>query len=114
MNMKLGVALLVGAFLWVSPLRACWGGSPQPEATPQAGASVVVQLQGSAHDDTLPSGPLTIQWSQVSGPGPVVFADASRADTTATFTIAGTYILRLTASDAEFTVSDDITVTVLP
>ena len=36
---------------------------------------------------------------QVSGPGTVSFGNASAVDTTATFSQAGTYVLRLTASD---------------
>src|SRR6185369_2337726 len=53
-------------------------------------------------------------WTQVSGPAPVTFADASAANTTATFTTDGTYVLRLTANDTRFTVPDDVTITVLP
>ena len=35
-------------------------------------------------------------------------------DTTASFTIAGSYVLRLTASDGEFTPGDEVTITVNP
>jgi hypothetical protein len=55
----------------------------------------------------------TVQWSQVSGPGTVTFANASAVDTTAAFSMVGTYILRLTANDGEATVSDETTITVL-
>jgi hypothetical protein len=44
---------------------------------------------------------LTTTWSQVGGPGLVTFGDAHAIDTTASFTLAGTYVLRLTASDGE-------------
>ncbi|HYV11049.1 MAG TPA: PKD domain-containing protein, partial [Pyrinomonadaceae bacterium] len=72
-------------------------------------------LQGIVNDDGFPHGStLTSTWTQVSGPAPVTFADASTADTTATFTTEGTYVLRLTANDTRFTASDDVTVTVLP
>ena len=51
-------------------------------------------------------------WSVVSGPAPVTFADASAVDTTVTFTVAGTYVLRLTAFDGTATVFSDVTITV--
>jgi hypothetical protein len=44
----------------------------------------------------------------LSGPGTVIFADASNPKTTATFSIAGDYVLRLTASDAQLTSRADI------
>jgi len=72
-------------------------------------------LQGIVNDDGFPHGStLTSTWTQVSGPAPVTFADVSAANTTATFTTDGTYVLRLTANDTRFTVSDDVTITVLP
>jgi len=72
-------------------------------------------LNGAVSDDGLPpAGPLTIQWSQVSGPGTVTFSNAANTSTTASFSEAGTYVLRLTASDTEFTTSDETTVTVYP
>jgi PKD repeat protein len=71
-------------------------------------------LSGSATDDALPNPPgaLTITWSVVSGPGTVTFADAAALATTATFSVAGSYTLRLTASDGELSASDDVVVTV--
>ena len=72
-----------------------------------------VDLDGTVTDDGLPEEPgLSSMWSVVSGPGTVTFGDANAVDTTATFSEAGTYVLRLTATDGEFTVSDDVTITV--
>jgi concanavalin A-like lectin/glucanase superfamily protein/Big-like domain-containing protein/K319-like protein len=71
-------------------------------------------LNGTVSDDGLPAGSLTISWSVVSGPGTVTFADPNAAHTTATFSIAGLYVLRLTASDGLLSGSDDVTVTVYP
>ena len=51
-------------------------------------------------------------WSKVSGPGTATFGNANAVDTTATFTVAGTYVLRLTASDGQATTTDDVTVVV--
>ncbi|MFN3650668.1 MAG: DUF4038 domain-containing protein [Armatimonadota bacterium] len=72
-------------------------------------------LQGSASDDGKPNPPgaLTITWSAVSGPGTVRFANASSPSTTATFSAAGTYTLRLTAKDGEYTLSDQVSVSVV-
>jgi hypothetical protein len=49
-----------------------------------------------------------------SGPGAVVFANAHAEDTTASFSTAGTYILRLTAGDGELTAWDEVEITVHP
>ncbi len=78
---------------------------------PVTGAGV--KLNGSVTDDGLPAaGVLTATWSKVSGPGDVSFANANAAVTSATFTIAGTYVLRLTGNDSELSTTDDVTVTV--
>lgn len=72
-----------------------------------------VSLAGSVSDGDPPSsGPLTLQWTQVSGPGTVVFANANQAVASATFTQVGSYVLRLTAKDALNTSSGDTTVVV--
>jgi RHS repeat-associated protein len=74
-----------------------------------------VNLQGAASDDGLPQGTtLTYQWSRVSGPGPATFSAATSLMTTASFTQAGNYVLRLTASDTLLTSYDELAVTVVP
>ena len=70
-------------------------------------------LDGTVSDDGLPTPPnLTTTWSQVDGPSIAVFGDASAVDTTVGFGIPGTYVLRLSASDGELTVTDDVIITV--
>ncbi len=69
-------------------------------------------LAGSASDDGLPSGTLTSTWTKQSGPGTVTFGSASTPATTATFSAAGTYVLRLTASDGSLSAFDETTVVV--
>lgn len=71
-------------------------------------------LGGTFTDDGLPNPPGVPQfvWSKVSGPGAVVFGDAGRPDTTATFSSPGSYVLRLTANDGVLSASDDLTVQV--
>ena len=74
-----------------------------------------VSLNGMVFDDSLPDPPdtVTTTWSKASGPGTVTFGDANAVDTTASFSEAGTYVLRLAANDGELNTSDSITITVL-
>ncbi len=71
-------------------------------------------LHGFVSPGTYPAGSITVAWSKVSGPGSVSFTAPSNKDTDATFSLPGTYDLRLTATppggapDA----SDTVTVTV--
>jgi RHS repeat-associated protein len=69
-------------------------------------------LIGSATDDGLPSGTLTVNWSKVSGPGTVTFTQPTLVATSASFSVEGVYVLRLTANDGALTASDDVQVTV--
>jgi uncharacterized protein YjiK len=70
-------------------------------------------LDGTVTDDGQPNPPgaVTTTWSQVTGPGTVTFGDAGAIDTTASVPVPGTYVVRLTASDGEFTSFDDVTLT---
>ncbi|MEQ1871920.1 MAG: hypothetical protein ABL961_18020, partial [Vicinamibacterales bacterium] len=54
--------------------------------------NAVASISGTVTDDGLPSNTLTRTWSKVSGPGGVVFGDASALATTATFDTAGAYV----------------------
>ena len=74
----------------------------------------VANLDGTVNDDGLPNPPASVSttWSMVSGPGSVIFYDASVEDTTASFSVAGTYVLRLTADDSVLNASDDVQITV--
>ena len=71
-------------------------------------------LNGVITDDGLPNPPgaVTALWSKVIGPGMVTFGDASSAIATASFSVAGTYVLRLTGSDSVLSNSDDVSITV--
>lgn len=72
-------------------------------------------LNGSATDDGLPNPPaqLTVSWTKVGGPGTVTFTNnGTTAQTQASFSLAGTYTLRLSASDSALTSSDDVVVIV--
>src|SRR5882724_6468802 len=71
-------------------------------------------LSGTVNDDGA-GGAVTISWSKVTGPDTVIFGSASNQASTAIFNKAGSYTLRLTATDATgLTSSDDVVVTVNP
>jgi len=97
------------------------GGGPANQAPGvNAGADQTITLPsdanliGTVNDDGLPNPPgaVTTIWSQVSGPGTVAFANAVSVNTTASFSAAGVYVLRLTADDSDLMSSDDVAITV--
>ncbi|MGY1681899.1 PKD domain-containing protein [Geodermatophilus sp. SYSU D01176] len=100
------------------PCSSGGGGGTPTNAPPtvNAGADQSVTMPNAATLDgtiTDPEGAaVTAAWTRQSGPGTVTFANAAATDTTATFSAAGTYVLRLTGSDGQASASDDVTVTV--
>jgi len=76
---------------------------------------IPANLHGAVSDDGLPNPPgrLSIEWRKISGPAEVVFSQPNAVDTAVTFTLAGEYLLQLTASDQEQSASDQVTVTVI-
>ncbi|HKQ59149.1 MAG TPA: right-handed parallel beta-helix repeat-containing protein [Candidatus Eisenbacteria bacterium] len=87
-----------------------------------AGADRIVTFPASAHlaaavsDDgnEWAEGQVALTWSVVSGPGPVTFDAPGAPSTQASFTVAGVYVLALSAYDGELAGADSLTVTVLP
>ncbi len=114
------VALAASAVLVVGagtggPAAGATGAAP----TVTVGADQVVNLgdtvflPGQVIDDGAPDpSRLSVAWKRVSGPGTVTFGGTGEAHTSADFSVAGTYVLRLTASDGGGTATDDLTVTV--
>jgi len=86
-------------------------GAPQTITLPSA-----VSLDGTVTDDGFPNPPgmVATTWSKVSGLGTVTFGNPNAVDTIATFSLPGTYVLRLTADDGELTTSAEVTITVNP
>jgi hypothetical protein len=72
-----------------------------------ASVSASAALSGSASPATA-----TVAWSMTSGPGTVTFAAPSAPVTTASFSAPGTYVVRLTASDAGVSAFAEATITV--
>lgn len=92
---------------------------PNAAPTVDAGPNQTVTLPGGATlsgavgDDGLPaSSTLTLNWTKVSGPGTVTFSNSKALSNTATFSVAGTYVLQLSASDSLLTGSATVTITV--
>jgi hypothetical protein len=71
-------------------------------------------LNGSATDDGLPLPPglLTFSWSKISGPGTVTFGSPNALQTGVSFSGPGTYLLRLSVSDGQFSATDDVSISV--
>jgi RHS repeat-associated protein/uncharacterized repeat protein (TIGR01451 family) len=83
--------------------------------TVNAGADQIVTLPNTAFLAGMTSGGtgnLRLEWRQQSGPDTVLFSDAIAATTAAIFRVAGVYVLRLTALDAQSAVSDEVQVLV--
>ena len=85
-------------------------GADQPITLP-ASASLV----GIVTDDGLPTPVnLTQLWTKFSGTGTVAFGSPTATSTSASFSLAGVYVLRLTANDGFVTATDDVQITVNP
>ena len=54
-----------------------------------------------------------VRWSMASGPGQVTFEDPAAAETSATFSAVGAYVLRLTADKDGLSATSDLTVKVV-
>ncbi|HEY5912605.1 MAG TPA: beta-L-arabinofuranosidase domain-containing protein [Verrucomicrobiae bacterium] len=91
------------------------GKSPDFPPSVVAGVDRVVMLGGktylSGKVKTLKrAGAIKLLWSKESGPGDVRFENASHAETTATFSAPGIYVLKLTAGEQPLSASSTLTV----
>jgi autotransporter-associated beta strand protein len=77
-----------------------------PGSVPTAVAGVAAPLVGTTIDAS------AARWSKLSGPGGVTFAQAALPTTTVTFSVPGTHVLRLTASNSHGEASRDLVVNV--
>ncbi len=115
---------------WTSTITGCTvnavdaNSDSAPTIDPGADRNIVlpinsVALSASVSDDGLPTIPgySTVNWNLVSGPpsGTVIFADGNSANTTATFSAPGSYVLKAVAFDGLLYSADNrntITITV--
>lgn len=96
-------------FSWLANDPPLASAGPDQEITLPAAAT----LTGTVSDDGCPTvAGLTAAWSQASGPGAAIFADAASAATNVSFTAPGDYLLRLTGDDGVKQAGDDVAVTV--
>lgn len=87
---------------WLYELAADQNSAPTVDAGDYAVLHWPLQtltLTGTVQDDGFPLSRPMIEWTQVSGPGTVSFADSGEAQTEATFSATGLYTLQLTAGD---------------
>jgi beta-glucanase (GH16 family)/regulation of enolase protein 1 (concanavalin A-like superfamily) len=82
---------------------------PAPVAL--ADAAHILRLTASASTNGAPGSPV-IAWSQLSGPGTATFADPAAADTHASFSAPGSYLLRCTVTTAAGSASADASVSI--
>lgn len=72
-----------------------------------------VTLVGTVSDDGLPAGSsVSSTWTRISGPGSVSFSNAANPTTSASFSVSGAYVLRLSATDGFLNASDEVQVAV--
>jgi uncharacterized protein (DUF1800 family) len=88
-------------------------GPAQTVQLPGFAQSSSVALTGSLSDDGKPQA-ATLSWSSISGPGTATFSAPTSASTNVSFSLAGTYVLRLSASDGVLTGYSDTNVAVAP
>jgi uncharacterized protein (DUF1800 family) len=65
-------------------------------------------------DDGKPNASPAVSWQRVSGPGPVTFTSPNSVSTSASFPLAGTYVLRLSATDGALSSFADLAVVASP
>lgn len=94
----------------------------QPHSRPAVNAGpnlsvafgTAANLAGTVFDDGQAGPSLSVDWSKVAGPGSVTFAPPHAAQSSASFSAPGVYVLKLTAADLQYSNSDVVTVTVTP
>ncbi len=84
--------------------------SPSKASIQVPSGAVGVLFDTTVTDDGVSGIPVSYSWTTSSGPASAIFASPSSCDTTASFPSAGTYVVRLTASDGLLSTTRDFTV----
>jgi hypothetical protein len=89
-------------------------GDEQTLILPADGEPVIVTLSGTVMDDGLPDPPaqLTTLWEKIDGPEGIEFAEEAAMETTVSIAEAGSYLIRLSASDGALDASDVVQIIV--
>ena len=104
---------LCGSFTY--PAQDPDNARPQADAGSNRSVALVgntIQLEGAVSDDGTPDGALEVEWVQLVGPGTVTFGSPSAAETTASFSASGHYLLGLRVYDGELLHVDQVEVEV--
>lgn len=83
-----------------------------PGSAPATLDGVAANLIGRATNEL--SGTFATSWSKVSGTGTATFSNAATPTTQVTFSQAGTYVLRLTATNSAGEIFNDLSINVSP
>ena len=110
MTASIGTSTAASVVTWQSD-----AGNQAPQVFLPAAVNVSrpdsAKLIGAVVDDGLPSGSvLALQWTKLSGPGTATFTSTITAVTTVSFSVAGDYVLQLSASDSQLSGSATVTV----
>ena len=71
-------------------------------------------LNGVVTDDGLPlPSTLSMTWTKVSGPGTTTFDNANAASTSVAFSVAGSYVLQLSATDGTLTTNSTVAISAI-
>jgi autotransporter-associated beta strand protein len=89
-------------------------GNPVVPTVDPGFAPAAVQDQPAALTGNVSNASEGTLWTLVSGPGDAIFTDATAASTTVTFSAAGNYVLRLTATTSAGSSSRTLAVSVSP
>lgn len=76
------------------------------------GTNVNMILEATVFDDGNTNTPLTLNWTNISGPDTLAFGTNGQPNTTVSFTNGGVYVLRLEVNDGQVTDFDEVTVVV--
>jgi hypothetical protein len=105
-----GIATLTDAGTNQAPLVTL--NSPAAGRIFLLGTNVNILLESTVTDDGGTNTPLTLVWTNLSGPDTLHFGLTDPTNTTASFTNDGVYVLRLTADDGQLSAFAEVTVVV--
>lgn len=110
-----GGILVTDSLIWVAPTLPPTAAitSPGTSTVFIGGTNVTLSLSASAIDSQSNAPPpLTTIWTEISGPGSVVFGNDVALNTSATFNANGVYVLAFKASKGTNTTTENLTVVV--
>jgi hypothetical protein len=91
-------------------------GDDQTVMLPKGENEIIVELDGTIHDDGKPGNEISCAWAVTGGTGQsqVYYENSNSANSDITLWWLGTYILTLTASDGDLISQDSMTITIEP